>query len=455
MHRAAKSSEQISPGHVNGLMSVFWQPWGRRVDPIMLNRPEAKVYARCSWWHHNYYRRRKKPRCRMAPGFDIFQKTVHYRYFVMKNKGTVFVGMSGGVDSSVAAYLLKREGYDVIGVFMRCYNIDGCAEQDAEDARRVAGHLGIPFYVWDFEEEYKKRVVQYMVDGYRHGLTPNPDVECNREIKFGLFFDRARSLGADFVATGHYVRLRRGMLCAAKDANKDQSYFLWTLTQRELAHCRFPIGEYTKPQVRAIARRANLPTADKKDSQGVCFLGNVAVKDFLKRYIKPKQGRIVTADGTVVGRHEGAYFYTIGQRHGLDLKEKNAALRIRGEHRTRPHYVAAKDVKKNILIVAEGENNSALYQKDVALGGVNFIDPHHSKILKDGGMSVLARVRYRQPLSPAKLRALGRGRYRLAFAKPQKFVAPGQSAVFYLPGHSGGKAGLKSELRVLGGGIIL
>ena len=385
---------------------------------------------------------------------------------------TVFVGMSGGVDSSVAAYLLKKTGYEVIGVFMRCYNIDGCAERDAEDARRVAGQLHIPFYVWDFEKEYKKRVVDYMVRGYKAGLTPNPDVMCNREIKFGLFFEKARRLGADFVATGHYVRLRRKVqnpnnklqngseerrLFTAKDANKDQSYFLWTLTQKQLAHCLFPIGGYKKPEVRHIAKRAGLATADKKDSQGICFLGDISIRDFLKRYIPEKRGAILAlseAEGAKtykkVGEHRGAWFYTIGQRQGLDLKNKNSALGIRGEHATRPHYVAAKDVKRNIVVVAEGSENEALFRKEMSLCDLNFIAPRHSHVLKNTRMAVMARVRYRQPLSQAWLKKIenrnekGRCRYRLVFKKPQKFVAEGQSAVFY------SRAG-----EMLGGGVIV
>ncbi len=204
----------------------------------------------------------------------------------------VFVGMSGGVDSSVAAMLLRDEGYEVVGVFMRCYNLDGCAERDAEDARRVAEHFGIPFYVWDFEEEYKQRVVDYMIEGYRAGITPNPDVMCNREIKFGLFLKKALAAGADYVATGHYVRIsgtvparsRDGSarLFEAKDKTKDQSYFLWTLTQAELVKCLFPIGDYLKSEVRAMARAKGIPTAEKKDSQGICFLGQISVDRFFE-----------------------------------------------------------------------------------------------------------------------------------------------------------------------------
>ncbi len=379
-------------------------------------------------------------------------------------KRSVFVGMSGGVDSSVAALLLKRAGYDVTGVFIKCYNIDGCAERDAEDARRVAGQIGIPFYVFDFEKEYKKKVVEYMIEGYRAGLTPNPDVMCNREIKFGLFLRRALKLGADYVATGHYVKLltsprapakrvsgatpksyssraRRGSplfaLGIAKDLNKDQSYFLWTLTQNELKHCLFPLGGLTKPEVRVLAKKAWLATAEKKDSQGICFLGMVDVKDFLKKYIKAKKGKVLASDGTVVGEHDGAAFYTIGQRHGFRLSSAVS----RGVKDTLPHYVISKDVKKNTITVAEGSENPLLFRKNILLTGVNFVVPLKAKT------EVLARVRYRQSLSLATLKKTGskaHPTYELAFKKPQKYVAEGQSAVLYKKG--GG---------LVGGGIIV
>ncbi len=413
--------------------------------------------------------------------------------------------MSGGVDSSVAALLLKKAGYGVVGVFMRCWSQgssdalgigEPCgSERDGEDARRVAGHLDIPFYVWDFEEEYKKRVVEYMIDGYRKGQTPNPDVECNREIKFGLFFDRARSLGADYVATGHYVRLRQHntnlrmdtnttnnaknirsirpsfvafALYTARDAQKDQSYFLWTLTQKQLAHCLFPIGEYTKPQVRAIARRAGLPTANKKDSQGICFLGNVSIQDFLRQYLPERRGAVLATDGRKIGEHAGAHFYTIGQRHlGPGVRYQASGIRKNGKD-PKPLYVAEKNVRTNTLVMAEGEKSPALYRKELTLRGVNFISPQHSHFLKKVRMSVMARVRYRQPLSPAHLlfsnsRELENKRMRIGrnvkviFKKPQKFVAPGQSAVFYVQesspsSHSGRRA---YALRMIGGGIIV
>ncbi|MDI6821008.1 MAG: tRNA 2-thiouridine(34) synthase MnmA [Patescibacteria group bacterium] len=452
-----------------------------------------------------------------------------------QGKIKVYVAMSGGVDSSVAAFLLKKQGYDVTGVFMRSYNIDGCAEQDAFDARRVAEHLEIPFYVFDFEKEYKKRVVKYMVEGYRKGITPNPDVMCNKEIKFGLFLEKALSLGADYIATGHYIRLAsRYISCGtekfliyplsgekenfsstdkvftrinyprsasvisgklrtlrlsadqttqfpdnlpfrsviyksrsnspvsekfsfflyeAKDKKKDQSYFLWTLTQDELRYCLFPIGDYLKSEVRAIARKAGLPTAEKKDSQGICFLGNVSIQDFLKNYIKPKKGAILTTDGKKIGEHSGVWFYTIGQRHGMDLKAKNHELKIRGKHDTKPHYVVLKSMKTNTLIVAEGSENSALFEKEIKLTNLSFARPVIRNSLSK--IQVLVRVRYRQPLVPATLFLGKQNKARLVFKTPQKFIASGQSAVFYLPVRIRQLVEKADSLELLGGGVIL
>lgn len=387
-----------------------------------------------------------------------------------KSKERVFVGMSGGVDSSVAAYLLKQatpnnyeklfgrptpkgfRGYDVVGVFIRGYNIDNCQDRDAEDARRVAERLGIPFYVWDFEKEYKRHVVDYMIAGYKKGLTPNPDVMCNREIKFGIFFERAMRMGADFVATGHYVRKATShwglgggrkansldpigySLVAARDNNKDQSYFLWTLTAKQIEKSLFPIGDYLKPEVRRIAKKAGISTAEKKDSQGICFLGMVSIKDFLIEYLPEKKGAVLNLSGEKIGEHVGAHFYTIGQRGGVgNLKHE------KGQKNHAPLYVAKKDVKKNILVVAEGSDNSALYRKEVFLSDVNLSIP---QTLLAKPLSVFARVRYRQPLFAAVL-VREKGGWRLDFKKPQKFVAPGQSAVVYTT---------KGEM--LGGGVI-
>ena len=372
----------------------------------------------------------------------------------------VFVGLSGGVDSSVAAYLLIKEGYNVVGVHLRCWNEAGCDVREVEDARRVAEHLNIPFYVFDLEKEYRERVVNYMIEGYRSGITPNPDVACNREIKFGLFLERALAMGADYVATGHYVKLGyrvQGLgssicrflsrkpytlypsgytLSVASDTNKDQSYFLWTLTQEQLKHCLFPIGGYLKEEVRRIARSAGLPTADKKDSQGICFVGKVTLTDFLARYIPEEKGKVVTADGEKVGEHRGAQFYTIGQRHiGTAYRKGQSAKR---DGMTEPYYVSAKDVKNNTITVVQGSGDSKLYCKKIGIADINFINSGDKRFALSP-LPVLARVRYRQPLS----RAVLAGNI-LTFEKPQKFVAPGQSAVFYSE---------KGEM--LGGGVII
>lgn len=395
----------------------------------------------------------------------------------MKKK--VFVGMSGGVDSSVAAWLLKKQGYDVTGVFMRCFNLDGCAEKDAEDARRVASYLKIPFYVFDFEEEYKKTVVDYMVDGYQRGLTPNPDVMCNKEIKFGLFLKKALALGADYVATGHYIRLRRNKeflisnfesisndrvkklkkyniksklkiqnselsLCAAKDLNKDQSYFLWTLNQNQLKHCLFPVGDYLKPQIRVMAKKAGLPTAVKKDSQGICFLGNIPMADFLKTRLPVKSGKVIDPEGRTIGEHDGVFFYTIGQRHGLKLSQKQQAAGLKGTGSIEPYYIAAKKKKGNVILAVPGKNNPLLSIKEIDLDNLNLIRP--LGIFPKSGLAILARVRYRQPLAKGKIFKGAGNKIRIVFEKPQKFVAAGQSAVFYSP---------IGRLEMLGGGVII
>ena len=337
-----------------------------------------------------------------------------------KNK-TVFVGMSGGVDSSVTAGILKGQGYNVVGVHLRCWNVDGCAQQDAEDARRAAETLEIPFYVFDFEKEYREKVVEYMVQGYKRGITPNPDVMCNHEIKFGMFFKRAMAMGADYVATGHYVKLQNGKLYAAKDDTKDQSYFLWMLTPKQLKRCLFPLGDLMKKtEVRRLAKKYKLPNAEKKDSQGVCFLGQISLPEFLDEFIKPKKGKIVTADGRIIGEHAGAHKFTIGQRKGLGVGGSSVPL-----------YVASKDVKKNTVVLAP-EDDPSLYAQKVTLTSCN----NFAKVRS--GLVVWARVRYRQPLFRVKVAGKS-----IIFSKPQKFIATGQSAVFY------SKSG-----QMLGGGVI-
>jgi len=360
--------------------------------------------------------------------------------------------MSGGVDSSVAALLLKKKGYDVTGVYMKGWSLTGCAEEDAKDARRVAGVLNIPFYVFDFEDEYKKSVVDYMVSGYASGITPNPDVMCNREIKFGLFLKRALQLGADCIATGHYVRLANSQwpmvnskpyaisykLLAAKDVNKDQSYFLWTLTQDQLKHCLFPIGNYTKPQVRALAKKYGLPTAEKPDSQGVCFVGEIDVAGFLKEKLGKNPGPIKTIDGKTIGTHDGAIFYTIGQRKGIGIKGS-----LTGEQ-GKIYYVAAKDIDANTLWVAEGESQK-LFSKELIAKDISWISGKQPKL----PLKCLARIRYRQLLqncviSSANNELKTNKRIFVDFSSPQRAITPGQSAVFY------DQKGI-----MLGGGIIV
>jgi len=335
--------------------------------------------------------------------------------------------MSGGVDSSVAAYLLRKQGYDVVGVHLRSWNEKGCDDREADDARNVAKKLDIPFYVFDTEYEYKERVFQYMLDGYKRGITPNPDVMCNKEIKFGVFLKKILELGGDYIATGHYVKIKKTAgkfyLYEAKDKNKDQSYFLWTLTQDKLSHCLFPIGDYTKREVREIARKAGLPTAEKKDSQGICFVGKVMFKEFLKKYIPEKRGNVLSTRGKTIGTHEGAYFYTIGQRHGIKISKGG------------PYYVAEKNTDSNTIILADIDD-PALYKKEIIVSDINLIGI--DRLPKDS----FVRIRYRQEKKEARTNQMNDS-VSVIFKDKQEFVAPGQSAVFY------NKAG-----QMLGGGII-
>jgi len=377
-------------------------------------------------------------------------------------KKKVFVALSGGVDSSVAAALLKERGYDVTGVFMKNWSderLSSCPyKEDRASAMRVAVALDIPFFTWDFENEYKKEVVDYMIREYKAGRTPNPDVMCNKKIKFGLFLSRALAEGADFIATGHYVRLapkivpqgrrEKGLgerpkmvyhLFKAKDKNKDQSYFLWTLTQEQLRYCFFPLGELTKPEVRTLAARFELPTAERKDSQGVCFVGEIELKDFLANWIRPRKGNILTLDtNEPLGAHEGAEFYTIGQRHGLGIGG------IQGNKEGDAYFVAKKDIAKNILYVVKGRNHPALFSRDVVVTNVNWIAGFPKR-----GAWYTARVRYRGELLLCRfdMASIGLAHRKeevtLQFKKPQWAVASGQSAVFY-----------DNEGEMMGGGVI-
>ncbi len=333
--------------------------------------------------------------------------------------------MSGGVDSSLAAALLKEKGYDVTGVFFKPWQPESgpafCNwQKDRQDALSVAATLGIPFKTWDFTKEYGKKVTQYMIESYRKGITPNPDVQCNKDIKFGIFLKKAIKEGVDYIATGHYARVRHqkasSKLLKAKDENKDQTYFLYTLKQEQLRHCLFPIGEYLKSDVRRMAKSRGLITHNKKDSQGVCFVGELDMKDFLTRYIAPKTGKIKLLNNTTIGQHDGVSYYTIGQRHGLDLADGKG-----------PYYVVKKDIKKNIIYV--DTEIQALESNEVALASITWIQNPHTIFS--------AKIRYRTQEIKASII-----KNKVRFLKPVRSATAGQSMVFY-----------KGQT-VLGGGII-
>ncbi|WP_188369295.1 tRNA 2-thiouridine(34) synthase MnmA [Muriicola marianensis] len=382
----------------------------------------------------------------------------------------VVVGLSGGVDSSVAAYLLKQQGYEVIGLFMKNWHDDSVTIskecpwlEDSNDALIVAEKLGIPFQTVDLSAQYKERIVDYMFREYEMGRTPNPDVLCNREIKFDVFMKIALDLGADYVATGHYCRKgetrdQQGrtvyQLLAGKDPNKDQSYFLCQLSQEQLARTLFPIGELTKPEVRRIAAENNLVTADKKDSQGLCFIGKVRLPEFLQQQLKPKKGDIVEVpadaqhfrnsapefsskkeellfhsekpvyrpeDGKVVGEHQGAHYFTIGQRKGLDVGGT-----------PEPLFVIGTDVKQNVIYTGQGKSHPGLYRKTlfVKQEEVHWVRPDLA-LQPDETMEVMARIRYRQALEKATLHQMEHGLY-VDFAEKQSAITEGQFVAWYL-----------------------
>jgi tRNA-specific 2-thiouridylase len=340
----------------------------------------------------------------------------------MKKKKKVIVAMSGGVDSSVSAALLKKNGYDVIAVFMRMHE-----HNNPNDARKVSKKLGIKFEVLDIRREFKKRVVDYLIKGYRKGNTPNPCVECNKYIKFKFLFDELNKLKADYIATGHYARIKNNKLLTAKDRKKDQTYFLWTLKQKQLSKILFPIGGYTKEQVRGLAKKFKLPVFEKRDSREICFI-DTCIDDFLRKYIKTKKGPILTTDGRKVGEHDGLIFYTIGQRKGIKIGGIG------------PFYVVQKDFKKNALIVSNSEKD--LLRKEMTARNVNWIS----------GKSYSGKCKMKIR-SMAKMVGATIKKNRIIFNKPQRAVTPGQSAVFYAPAVASAKEGKNSA--VLGGGVIV
>jgi tRNA-uridine 2-sulfurtransferase len=394
----------------------------------------------------------------------------------------VVVGLSGGVDSSVAAYLLKEQGYEVIGLFMKNWHDDSVTIsdecpwlEDSNDAMMVANKLGIPFQTVDLSEQYKERIVDYMFREYEMGRTPNPDVLCNREIKFDVFLKIALDLGADFVATGHYCRkdtievpfgsaqgtktIHR--LLSGKDSNKDQSYFLCQLSQEQLAKTLFPVGELLKPEVRRIAKEQNLITAEKRDSQGLCFIGKVRLPEFLQQQLKPKEGVIIEVpenspvfseiknveenvllneskkyqytpqDGKEVGKHQGAHFFTKGQRKGLAVGGTKEPL-----------FIIETDVNQNIVYTGQGKNHPGLYRRGLFVKPEEIHWIREDLKLREGEvMEVMARIRYRQPLEKANLHQTANGLY-VIFEKPQSAITEGQFVAWY------------QEDELLGSGVI-
>lgn len=381
----------------------------------------------------------------------------------------VYVGMSGGVDSSLTAALLVEQGYDVTGVYMKNWTQDlpgmRCPwADDLADAKRVAVQLGIDFKVFDFENEYRQKVVDYMIDEYKHGRTPNPDIMCNQEVKFKLFLEAALEDGADMIATGHYARVRNqasvhsdvngfapglhgslepvqtraaeaylrdesnlgGQLLQAVDGNKDQTYFLYRVTGKALEKTLFPLGEYTKPVVREMAKARGLYTAAKKDSQGICFVGQIGIREFLGQYVEQKAGAIIDKQtGKKLGQHDGAIFYTIGQRHGLDV---GGGL---------PYYVVGKDMDKNEVYVTTNLNDDALWKPELTVVNAHWINERP----QEGTYQI--RVRHRAPLVNASLSFDEKGEVKLVLDSPERAVAPGQSVVIY------------DEAICIGGGIVI
>ncbi len=363
----------------------------------------------------------------------------------------VFLGMSGGVDSSVSAILLLEAGYDVTGVFIKVWQPDetDCGWKDERrDAMRVAALLDIPFETLDLSDVYKKEVADYMISEYKEGRTPNPDIMCNRYVKFGSFWDYAKSKGANYIATGHYaVRTENFEMHESKDTEKDQTYFLWTLTENDLEHVLFPIGHLEKKEVRKIGEDRGLPVFDKKDSQGVCFIGHLDMKEFLKSQIKTEPGNVLDTSGNIIGTHDGSILYTFGERHGFKIKNSGTD--------SSPRYVISKDIDANTITVASDiefkEISNKTESEAVPLTRTNLPREIQKKIEKDGSFVCQSRIRHRQEKQDCKIliskplnetERSSNPLYSVVFDTIQKGLAPGQSAVFY------------SGNRCIGGGIL-
>ncbi|HDZ85083.1 MAG TPA: tRNA 2-thiouridine(34) synthase MnmA [Candidatus Moranbacteria bacterium] len=384
----------------------------------------------------------------------------------MAKKKRVIVAMSSGVDSSVAAVLLKKQGYDVVGVFMHFWkepasSADGpnqselvenkcCSLEAQEDARKVAQILNIPLYTANVAKEFKKEVVDYYLNELKSGRTPNPCVACNKHIKFNFLFKKMLEMKADFIASGHYAQVRESRnqkskskkqvyrLFQGKDSKKDQSYFLYNLNQKQLKRIIFPIGKYKKPEIRKIARKANLPIFNKDESQGICFAPEKYPTDFIKRNLKMKKGKTMDTDGNIIGTHEGLAIYTIGQRRGINIGGGG------------PYYVVDKDIKKDLLIVTNKEKEAKLYKKEVTVENVNWVvkNPARNAAQSVAGgtkfpLKTNMKIRYRKPAVRAIIKSKKGNKYRIEFKELQKAVTPGQSAVFY-----------SNKGEILGGGII-
>ncbi|TQV84461.1 tRNA 2-thiouridine(34) synthase MnmA [Aliikangiella coralliicola] len=341
----------------------------------------------------------------------------------------VVVGMSGGVDSSVAAYLLKQQGYDVIGVFMKNWEEDDtddycAAAEDMADAKSVAERLEIPFKTINFAAEYWDRVFEYFLQEYRSGRTPNPDIMCNKEIKFKAFLDYAKVLGADYIATGHYARVEHkddhSVMLRGVDNNKDQTYFLYTLQQQQLNKTLFPVGELEKPEVRKIAEEQNFVTASKKDSTGICFIGERKFKDFLQQYIPAQPGNIEDDAGNIIGQHSGLMYHTLGQRKGIGIGGMSNA----GEA---PWYTLEKDIERNVLIVGQGHDHPRLQSQGLVASQLHWVEP--DKI--EDQFKCTAKSRYRQQDFECQVEKLDHENWKVTFDEKQRAVTPGQSVVFY------------------------
>lgn len=360
----------------------------------------------------------------------------------------VALGMSGGVDSSVSLALLKEKGYDVTGVFLECWRAPGCrVEEDRKDALSVALQFGVPFQVLDFKEAYRQSIVEYFFAEYKAGRTPNPDVLCNKEIKFGLFYNWAMYNGFDAIATGHYAQIEEISpegkkflaLTMSTDAYKDQTYFLYRLRQEQLPHILFPIGHYTKGKVREYAQKFNLPVANKPDSQGICFIGEINVHNFLKERLGENPGDVVDTKGRVIGRHKGLWFYTIGQRHGFDSAFQVKGMEGVNKHAIPPFYVIAKNAEKNQLIVGFGAET---YTQTVVTTDLHWIQAQFAAVQTAQTAGVVhVRIRHTGQLVPCTV-VVKEKKATLHLSTPLQGVAPGQSAVLY------------HDRVCLGGGII-